>query len=674
MQKGLIEGIQCGDPHALGALSLFVAMLTTFTGIINSDDSKDFVDRVVDKDKLVQNLQRNWKPETTKPPYEPLPSLCLQDPSCRGSDPPTFEAYMRHRTAAEEQLKMTRDLQLMTSETHADRRPREYQWLPDTKSSLSGPKRESTPQQVVGRTLPPRTLDPMNAYDTSRWSLELAELWNGRFAQIAFVVAFGQEFVQNKGIIRGLQEFDPINIVALITSLVGTIGISAGFFGGVSVSDRTAPRRTSRHDKYLSPEVFGWKQSAREVGDELEASIQNYEMTREGRAQGQSQSPSSFPVDGYRFKTSTQAALGASNASPHPDGVFHFKTETDRLIKDEGRKFARKSPRAPKKPSPPATTYPVEGYRFNKENQKMVVSPHPGGVFGFSSDNSLLIKQGAGKPTEIEKAAPSPTDVTPHPVEGFNFGRDTISVIKSDTRNRSVPLEKGRHSGRFYFPTGKEADTIQVPLEETSITRDSSYLDGLNSSFGASSVDGIAIATNDFPTGNKGPDKTEGQLKSDNMASSPHASTVQAKSEDAAFSISMDSNGDAANQSISDDQSSTAGRSLDFTTIPQKPKATREAGAGSVLDSPVTFGDVVEPIALGEESQLAVEIEAALGSYYNPVGGGSYLDALNRNTAGEDTQPPWLDEKEPVGAYGFGSSFPETLTARWEGGNSQWFP
>mmetsp|Transcript_32859 Transcript_32859/g.46686 ORF Transcript_32859/g.46686 Transcript_32859/m.46686 type:complete len:141 (+) Transcript_32859:110-532(+) len=56
----------------------------------------------------------------------------------------------------------------------------------------------------------------------SPWGIkDNAEIWNGRVAQVAFVIVFLQEVIQGKGVIQGLAEGDPVNIV-----IAGGFGVS----------------------------------------------------------------------------------------------------------------------------------------------------------------------------------------------------------------------------------------------------------------------------------------------------------------------------------------------------------------------------------------------------------------------------------------------------------------
>mmetsp|Transcript_749 Transcript_749/g.981 ORF Transcript_749/g.981 Transcript_749/m.981 type:complete len:132 (+) Transcript_749:86-481(+) len=63
------------------------------------------------------------------------------------------------------------------------------------------------------------------------WGLKRnAEVWNGRVAQMAFVMVFLQEAIQGKGVIVGLQEGDPVNQIAagaFFVTVAGLVGFLA---------------------------------------------------------------------------------------------------------------------------------------------------------------------------------------------------------------------------------------------------------------------------------------------------------------------------------------------------------------------------------------------------------------------------------------------------------------
>jgi hypothetical protein len=54
-----------------------------------------------------------------------------------------------------------------------------------------------------------------------------AEIWNGRAAQMCFVIVLLQELITGKGVIQGIQEGDPFNVIML--------GITVASLGGLTV-------------------------------------------------------------------------------------------------------------------------------------------------------------------------------------------------------------------------------------------------------------------------------------------------------------------------------------------------------------------------------------------------------------------------------------------------------
>ena len=53
-----------------------------------------------------------------------------------------------------------------------------------------------------------------------------AEIWNGRVAQVCFVVVFLQELIQGKGVIQGISEGDPINLALAGVTFVSMAGLT----------------------------------------------------------------------------------------------------------------------------------------------------------------------------------------------------------------------------------------------------------------------------------------------------------------------------------------------------------------------------------------------------------------------------------------------------------------
>lgn len=53
-----------------------------------------------------------------------------------------------------------------------------------------------------------------------------AEIWNGRVAQMAFVVVLLQELITGKGVIASIQDGDAIGFVFLGFAVLSTLGLT----------------------------------------------------------------------------------------------------------------------------------------------------------------------------------------------------------------------------------------------------------------------------------------------------------------------------------------------------------------------------------------------------------------------------------------------------------------
>jgi hypothetical protein len=53
-----------------------------------------------------------------------------------------------------------------------------------------------------------------------------AETWNGRVAQMAFVLVFLQELIQGKGVVQGLLQGDPVNLACASAFAVVVVGLT----------------------------------------------------------------------------------------------------------------------------------------------------------------------------------------------------------------------------------------------------------------------------------------------------------------------------------------------------------------------------------------------------------------------------------------------------------------
>lgn len=150
-------------------------------------------------------------------------------------------------------------------------------------------------------------------YDSSRWSLELAELFNGRIAKIAFVMIFGQELLQGKGIFQGISEKDPFNIGALVISTIAIVSTTTYFF------------------TELVEEVpqFGFNPKAHPEYFQFNKDIV---LPRRKVMRMPVSSASPYPVQGFNFNEGVRSLAKKTEMSPHPGGSFRFQ---DKYIVDQ---------------------------------------------------------------------------------------------------------------------------------------------------------------------------------------------------------------------------------------------------------------------------------------------------------------------------------------------------
>ena len=103
--------------------------------------------------------------------------------------------------------------------------------------------------------------------------------------------------------------------------------------------------------------------------------------------------------------------VAKDDKSPHPSGVFEFKSSMKRAIFDnEGKPI----------------TYVVDGYRFKPETKSLI---HPDGVFKFEPETRNLIKLTDRAAPKSEQPKSKPIN---YPVAGFRFDDSTKTVIQKE--------------------------------------------------------------------------------------------------------------------------------------------------------------------------------------------------------------------------------------------------
>jgi hypothetical protein len=307
-------------------------------------------------------------------------------------------------------------------------------------------------------------------------------------------LVFGQELIQNKGVVDGIFEGDPANIVALVGSLTTIIGISTFLSLGLGRELERSPSYEAAMFVDMTFNTFGeapvqeQRKSASEYpvpgyrfnpanqdavdavdavgnqssvdvisGDQSPHPSGRFMFSKEAKAMEKTplKSASEYPVQGYRFKPETQNAVGAlGDSSPHPDGTFKFSKEL---------KSKEKTP--PKS----ASEFPVVGYRFKPETQSAIttipqdLSPHPEGSFSFNSETTIAIQSESAGPVE-----PSVEPLSPaiHPVKGFTFSEPTQDSIRATDRNTSVRPEPSRVDLSAGVPPYWPIDVIKEQIRQ----------------------------------------------------------------------------------------------------------------------------------------------------------------------------------------------------------------
>jgi hypothetical protein len=176
--------------------------------------------------------------------------------------------------------------------------------------------------------------------------------------------------------------------------------------------------------------------------------------------------------------TPTFSTISMRDATPHPAGQFKFNPSVQSLIME---------PRKSKTTSVP--DFRVEGYRFKPDTRVAIGtdnnSPHPDGTFTFRSRTSDIIH--ANDPPRPKPANLALSQIE-FPVQGFQFGEATKTLIRATERNTAVPLPKNLDKPDLQ-PIQSTPDIIEVVSEGTTMNAApmgskasaTSYLEALSS-------------------------------------------------------------------------------------------------------------------------------------------------------------------------------------------------
>ena len=355
-RKGVTQSLEAHDTGAVASLVAFLTLVTGFTGVlVSSDESKDYVERVVERQDLVENAKNpGWHPRKMDEPYQPLPMSSLS-PGKATSNPPTFDQY---------QSELERALRSMNGE--APRTPASAPIVPTLPPmEVYGSKvygAASRQSETPSAPMPP-ALQPMEVYSQ------------------VYAAAADPLPVETPSA--------PIPPVSQPTEVYASQAYSAAPKRAETFSTQTAPGldfQTQLAESYRSmtagsPEMNKPTDLAPSTDRAPSVKLPDIEKVKEmvqsipkpslKLPEKKPKTPANFKVDGYRFKDTTRRMV--VDTSPHPSGSFSFSADTTALIKenDQTKSTVSITPTAVKGNSIP---HPVEGFKFGSSTKDAIQS------------------------------------------------------------------------------------------------------------------------------------------------------------------------------------------------------------------------------------------------------------------------------------------------------------
>lgn len=419
-REGVISAMERSDGLAMTSFWCAMTAMLGFTGVLSSmEEDQDYVERVVSREALELNAKdpNGWKPSNVEPPYTPI-RVSSVTPGTAVSEPVTYERYMQERARLAYQKDFADSLRAMSSDP-GSQQPKSYQTY-----SFS-PSTENLPVDASPALLP---------YGTA---------------------------------------YNPVSIQAETSTVVPDSNLSQHSKVTPRVAQRNAltemkKKKTSAPPKMMLPYGSAYAPVVVKPGAFTEvaspAASQNIDRFWSAAAAGSSSPPPMSALSVVASKVSK------TDASPHPAGVFEFKSSMKRAMLEGIKQSASKQ------------TFRVEGYRFKPETQSLIgSSPHPAGTFAFGSETKDIIQS---KTPWVPKPKP-----VAYPVEGFRFGDVTKTIIQ---KNKDVesPLSTPETASMVTPSAPKVVDVIAdgAGLSSSYKAMGSSYLEALNRGVAVSST------------------------------------------------------------------------------------------------------------------------------------------------------------------------------------------
>ena len=407
-REGVISAMERSDSLAMTSFWCAMTAMLGFTGVMSSmEEDKDYVERVVSKEDLLMNAKdpNGWKPTNVEPPYKPV-RVSSVAPGTGVSEPVTYELYMQERERLAYQ-DFASSLKAMSADP-SSLQPKLYSFSPSTESPATDASKVLLPYGMA--------YNPVSVKTGTSTVVEGDKSDMHQHAKVSPRVAYRNALTEMKK-----KSGSPPKMMLPYGSAYSPVVVKPGAFTEVA-----SPAASQNIDRFWSAAVAG--------------------------------SSTPPPISALSVVASK---VSKTDTSPHPEGVFEFKSSMKRAMLEGIKQSASKQ------------TFRVEGYRFKPETQSLIgTSPHPSGTFAFERETKDIIQS---KTPWVPKPKP-----IAYPVEGFRFGDVTKTIIqtKKDLESSTVPSSPGMVAQS----TPKVVDVIAdgAALSTSYQAMSSSYLEALS--------------------------------------------------------------------------------------------------------------------------------------------------------------------------------------------------
>jgi hypothetical protein len=375
------------DGIAMTSFWCAITAMIGFTGVLSSMEEDDgYVERVVGIEALRKNAEdpNGWKP-TVEPAYQAI-RVTSVGPGKGVSEPITYEIYMKERARLAKD-DFASSLKAMSAEP--------YQAATNTAAWKT-----SSGKPMASWDIAPTRTTTANSYWTTTSGNPMAS-WNGTSSDPSALQPYGTAYT-------------PVTVKSGTFAEIKGLDFkqSAKVSPIVSYADTLKAMTSESNDKSKMTLPYGTAYMPVAVKAGTVAEI---------ASPGASRHLDQFDTSTSYFSATNTVIpnrVSKDDKSPHPEGVFEFRSSMKRaILNGDGRPF----------------TYRVEGYRFKPETKSLI---HPDGVFKFQPETRKMIRL---SDRNTPKGKPKKAKPINYPVEGFRFDETTKSVIQTETsRGRTL--------------------------------------------------------------------------------------------------------------------------------------------------------------------------------------------------------------------------------------------